>query len=457
MRMRPVAITAAVVLSVLVEVAPALAQGYGLYEQGACQMGRAGAGVAAPCDDGSAMFFNPAGLALETGAVASGGVTGIAPRGTFTNRTTGLVSALRDRTFPAPTVYAAVPVGRRFVAGAGLFAPYGLTSDWPSSSEGRFLGYYSSIRSIYVQPTIAYRATDRILIGAGVDITHASVDLRRRVDLSAQPITGTPLTFAALGVPAGTDFADVDLSGSGTHAGAHVGVLVKATRTVSFGARYLSRQHVSIENGQLTVEQIPTTLRLPVPLPGIPAGTPLDALVAPSFAAGGRLGNQTATTTLPLPDQFVAGVAVQATERLKVLGDYQFVHWKLFDTVTIANAVAPATVLVENYRDTHGVRIGAEYALARAILRGGFDAHTAGAPDQSVTPLLPEAPRREFAAGAGVPFPGGRIDVFYMYVDQEDRPGRTTDGGLAVPTASVNNGVYEYRAHLIGASVVVKF
>src|SRR5437879_1201387 len=43
--------------------APASAQGFSVYEQGACAMGRAGAGVAAPCEDGSAIFFNPAGLA----------------------------------------------------------------------------------------------------------------------------------------------------------------------------------------------------------------------------------------------------------------------------------------------------------------------------------------------------------------------------------------------------------
>src|SRR5438128_11464602 len=49
---------------------PALlgAQGFGIYEQGTCSMGRAGTGVAAPCADGSAIFFNPAGLAGVNGA-----------------------------------------------------------------------------------------------------------------------------------------------------------------------------------------------------------------------------------------------------------------------------------------------------------------------------------------------------------------------------------------------------
>src|SRR6267143_6759830 len=56
---------------------PALlgAQGFGLYEQGACAMGRAGTGVAAPCNDGSAIFFNPAGLAGLQGGRATTGLT----------------------------------------------------------------------------------------------------------------------------------------------------------------------------------------------------------------------------------------------------------------------------------------------------------------------------------------------------------------------------------------------
>ncbi len=45
--------------------APAAAsgQGFGIYEHGACVMARGAAGVAAPCEDGSAIYVNPAGMA----------------------------------------------------------------------------------------------------------------------------------------------------------------------------------------------------------------------------------------------------------------------------------------------------------------------------------------------------------------------------------------------------------
>src|SRR5262245_21912573 len=194
---------------------PVAAQGYGLYEHSACVMGRAGAGVAAPCDDGSAIFFNPAGLAAVPGGVASVGVTAVQPRGRFTNDTTGQVSSLNRRTYLIPTLYLAAPV-RRIVAGVGVFAPYGLTSDWPTSSEGRFLGYRSSLRGIYIQPTVAARINRFLLIGGGLDLTRLSIELRRRQDLSALPVGGSStITFGNLGVPAGTDMADLKLTGSG--------------------------------------------------------------------------------------------------------------------------------------------------------------------------------------------------------------------------------------------------
>jgi long-chain fatty acid transport protein len=62
----------------------AAAQGYGVYEQGACAMARAGAAVASPCADGSAIFFNPAAIATgRDGSTLSAGGTLIGPRGDF--------------------------------------------------------------------------------------------------------------------------------------------------------------------------------------------------------------------------------------------------------------------------------------------------------------------------------------------------------------------------------------
>jgi long-chain fatty acid transport protein len=215
---------------------------------------------------------------------------------------------------------------------------------------------------------------------------------------------------------------------------------------------------VAFDSASFGATQISTGLALPVPLgPTLPAGTPIDRLVAGSFAAGGPLSSQTASTSLPLPDQVVLGVAARPTDRLRLMIDYQYTHWSMFDQIAITTQFAPASVTIENFNDTHGVRVGADYRLAGGMmLRAGVDAHTAAAPDQSVTPLLPEAGRWEAAAGLGVPFSGHlRLDLGYMYVHQQDRNGRTVDS--PAPTVALNNGLFHYYANLFSAGLVVHF
>src|SRR5947208_16882749 len=81
------------------------AQGFGIYEQGTCAMGRAGAGVAAPCPDGSAMFFNPADLAGLTGGHATVGVTLLDVRGGFTDAVFHQNTTLADPVLAVPIGY----------------------------------------------------------------------------------------------------------------------------------------------------------------------------------------------------------------------------------------------------------------------------------------------------------------------------------------------------------------
>lgn len=436
--------------------APASAQGYGVYEQGACMMGRAGAGVADPCADGSGVFFNPAALNFGSKEVTLGAAL-IAPRGDFTDTSggplNGRVSPLNNKYYPVPNIYASMPLGKRYAFGVGVFAPYGLTTDWPETSQGRFLGYKSVVQGVYIQPTLAAKLGENLSVGVGVDLTYLNVELRQRVDLAAQQLPNG-LPFSAVGVPANSDFADVRLKGNAWHAGYHVGLQLKANDRVSFGARYLSGQKVDVTNGTISTTQIMTGYRLPPSLGGLP----IDALVASQFGAGGKLSSQSASTTIPLPAQFVAGVAFKAAPKVKLFFDYQFTNWKSFDVLPI-NGQYLKSAVVESYDDAHGVRFGTEIGVgAKNVVRAGVNLHGAAAPDQTVTPNLPEGSRREFNVGFGSQLSKGmRFDLSYMYLGQPDRAGRTTAGKGAVPAASDNNGVYSFMANLVSASLTIRF
>jgi long-chain fatty acid transport protein len=325
---------------------------------------------------------------------------------------------------------------------------------------GRFLGYHSEIKGIYVQPTVAAQVTDWLSIGAGFDYSIVEVRLQQRVDLSRQE-AAPGVYFANLGVPSGTDFADLDLEGTGNGTGFHLGAIIKATDRLSFGLRYLSQQKIDIDDGEGDFTQIPTGLVLAPNNPlGLPGGTPIDAVVAGQFADGGALADQGGTTELFFPWQFVLGTSFRATDRLTLHFDWQYVNWSAFEKLEINFENAGTTIVPENYEDTNGFRLGGDFAVTpNTVVRAGFLKHAAAAPPQTVTPNLPEGSRDEFTWGIGHRFsPRFGLDFAYQFIDQQNRQGRTVEPLPGEePTAALNNGLYTFSAHLIGLTLTYEF
>jgi len=457
---------------------PALlgAQGFGIYEQGTCAMGRAGTGVAAPCADGSAIFFNPAGLAGLTGGRATIGVTLLDVQGGFTDDVSRQKSSLDDPLLAIPQVYAAYGVTPKLGVGIGLFAPYGLQTRWPLTFDGRFAGYDNILRSVYIQPTVAYQVTPWLSLGGGLDIVLGKVELNQRLDLADAPVPttlGVPAgtIFGQFGIAPGTDFADAHLEASKTTVTAHWGGIIKINDKLSIGGRYLMHATFDYE-GTAEFSQVLTNLVIPATITvgafTIPAGTPVDALLAAPVTSGGLdlfntvLTAQTVTTQITNPEQLILGFAYQPRKDWRLFVDYQFTRWgKRFETVNIdfANPVLNR-VLHEDYENTNGIRLAAEWAKdAKWTFRGGYLRHQGAAPDQTVTPLLPEGSRNEFTGGFTVKLsPGFSADVAYQYIKQNDRRGRTREALFnQAPTTLLNHGVYDFHAHLFGVSLGYAF
>ena len=454
--------------------APAVlgAQGFGIYELGACGMARAGTGVAAPCPDGSAIFFNPAGLAGLKGWHVSAGGTLIKALGNFTSDASGAKTDLDNPWIPVPSVYVAYGASPKLGVGIGLFAPYGLETHWPTSFDGRFTGYDNIIRNVYIQPSVAYQVTPWLSLGAGVDIVNGHVELNQRLDLSQQviPLAGLPpgTTFARFGIAPGTDFANAHLEASHTKVtGAHFGGIIKVNDRLSFGGRYL--MHAKIDYaGTATFTQVPTGIIVPTTVTvgpvTIPAGTPLDAVLQNLGVFTTLLPNQNVTTSITNPEQVVLGVAYKPVAGWTLYGDYQFTRWgKRFASLPInfSNVATPSLLLNTYYNNSSDFRLGAEWVKdAKWTLRGGYLYNTAAAPPETVTPLLPEGSRNEITAGAGVALSSKwSVDFAYQFIKQNDRRGRTRDlsGATADQLIALNNGLYSFSAHLVGLSLAYTF
>ena len=164
-----------IMMSCFLVPAAAVGQGFGIYEHGACAMARGAAGVAAPCDDGSAIYVNPAGLVGHEGVtLGSGGMLVFGSGGFTSDAGTRLTSTAGSRWFPTAT--SSYGVNPRLAFGVGLYAPYGLGVKWPLDFDGRFVSYDSTLKTIYVQPTAAYAINDRVSVGIGLTVR---AELRR--------------------------------------------------------------------------------------------------------------------------------------------------------------------------------------------------------------------------------------------------------------------------------------
>ena len=432
------------------------AQGFGVYELSTCTMARGGAVAANPCGDGSAVFFNPAGLTALSGTHVSVGLTTISPSGGFTDDVSLQHTDMASQTFLVPNVYITRRMNDRLAVGIGLYAPYGLGTKWDKSFAGAFSGYDTEVKTYYIQPTVAYQVTPRLSFGLGVAYIHATVALHQLEDLSQ--FGGSPLpagvTLGQLGIPANTAFANADLTASGNGIAFNGGVTFKVNDQLTLGGHFLTKKTINF-SGTAAFQEIQTGLILPATNPITPGSPlPLDQFLAAQFAAGALTGGP-ATTDITLPDQGTIGLDYKFSDKWHVSADYQRVVWGWFSTlqVNFANPATPPLVAKESYTDTDGFRVGTEYQYNSMLtLRAGYVYNSAAAPSQTVTPRLPEGTRNSFNVGAGLKLTSALSgDATFMYLKQNDRRGRVSE------SSTVNTGLYTFSGVLLGAGLSYTF
>ena len=101
-----------------------------------------------------------------------------------------------------------------------------------------------------------------------------------------------------------------------------------------------------------------------------------------------------------------------------------------------------------------------DYAFGNGwTAQGGIHYVNTPVPDVTVTPLLPDMDRWNFAGGVGIPF-GGRwaLDLAYLRVETPGRRGRLDERVSRSQTAEeLNEGWYELNANIFSVSLRARF
>lgn len=441
-----------------------LAQGYQLNEIGTCAVARAQAVVGVPCKDPSSIYWNPAATVDLRGWSVYAGITAIAVGADFTADTSGRVTHGNvPVSFPPALFVNYASKDGRWAAGVGAYVPYGLSSQWPADFPGRFESQKASLFSLYMQPNVAYRFAANWSIGGGPVIGYSRVQLVQGLDLATQ-MTPVGVTFGQLGVPAETQFARATLKGSATAFGFNVGIHGTVGDEWEVGARYLSKLDFKYNDATATFAQTPTGLVLSAENPfGLPANTPVDAILSPLFDPGATLSRQTASSELPNPAQFEVGVGYLGLVNTTVSADFMVSQFSAFRVLPISfNGPAQAANQrrLEDYNNSWTVRAGIEHAFAIGIKgRAGVSFVKSPVPDETVTPELPDQNRMNYSLGAGVPLsPRYTLDLGYLRVQTSGRRGRVVGRTDESETAAaLNSGFYELSANVFSLSVRANF
>lgn len=446
------------------------AQAFGINEIGTCAASRGFAVTGSPCADASSIFWNPGMMASRKGWNILAGAAAIQVNAKFTQDTT-------FREWEGDIPLAIVPHAfvnyrssetSKLSYGAGLYVPYGLTSEWTDSFPGRFQARRASLATIYVQPNVAYQINDQWSVGGGPVIGHSSVELIQALDLSEQNTTTPGVTFGQLGIPRRTEFGRANLEGDALAYGAHVGVYGKPSADITVGFRFLSPLEFEYDGSEATFQQVNTGIVLP---PGNPicVGNPaacggsasasanIDAILAPQFATGGALVTQEVSTRITHPAQIQAGFGYSGFKDWLVSVDYAWTGWKRFNQLPVTfSGPAPSDTLIEDYNHSSALRVGAQRAFTNgAQLRLGFSGVASAAPDETVTALLPEQDRSYASIGGSYPLMSNvTIEGAYLRVMAAGKRGRIVERTSRTQTAQqLNSGVYDLSANVFSISL----
>ena len=391
----------------------AAAEGYQVNTLSARQLGMGHTGVALKLGAES-MIFNPAGLGFSSKALdLTGTFTAVA------SQVSADVSGATYRThnsISTPMAFnAAFRVYDNLQVGVSFYTPYGSSINWTRDWPGSVLSQKVNLKIYDLQPTVAWRITPKLSIGAGLMLSWGSVDLSKGL-VSSSTMDRALGMMAATGISQqmGIDPeyrfddvspASVNLKGkSDLSVGFNVGAMYDLTSRLSDGASFRSKMQMKVRSGDATVSYANEIARAVLE-------KDLGIINTANFKA-----------SMPSPYVLTLGASYRPVDKLTLAFDAQLTGWKTYKELHIDflsdKLSAYDQKLPKRYCNAWAFRLGGEYALTpRLDLRAGMMVDLTPVNKEHFNPETPGMTRLGPSAGLTFrPLPRLGIDVSFMYV-----------------------------------------
>ncbi len=355
---------------------------------------RANAGGSLFPDDPTAAFNNPAAMAFFDGTVLQATGTMIRPQAQFNgqtqdvdgNPTTGSNPNGFGKFVPFPNLNWVAPVSDRLALGGSLAVPYGLTSRYNNSWQGRYFGTETKLQSVAASLAASFKVNDEFSVGLGVMGQQTKAQLNTVLDPNgaAQALFGLPLppqqNDVRLNVNVKKKFAF----------GYFGGFVFKPSQQDTFGLSYHSRVQQNLSGVY--------------DLYGSEAGKGLLALAPvldPSLPNLNPNGGD-ATAALNTPAYASIDWLHVFSERLSIAGTVKWTNWSSFKNLILISNGQQLVALPEEYKDSYLYAIGGDYKLTdRWTLHAGVGYDETPTNIISRDPRVPDGARKLLGLGFG--------------------------------------------------------
>ena len=314
-------------------------------------------------------------------------------------------------------------MGSGLFFGVGINAPFGLTTEYRDDWKGRYQAIESELKTININPSLAYKINNHFSVGAGFNMQYIDVKLTQYIDqgslcvptqqqLQASGFPGADPALCTGLTPQGSD-AFAKLEADNWAGGYNVGLLYEPLPSTRVGLSYRSKIQQSVTG----------------------KGRFRDTI--PQFSNFNIFVRTDLSADVDLPQTASLSVYHDLSSRWSVMGDVTWTGWDNFDELRINyDSNQPDTVIDENWDDTWRFSLGADFRYNSSwTFRAGMAYDQTPIPDADHrTPRIPGDDRIWASLGFGYQVTQSLgIDVAYshLFVDEPKiNSGEATTGNL---------------------------
>jgi long-chain fatty acid transport protein len=441
----------------------------------------AGMGTAfiATADDGSALYYNPAGIAFQPGTHMEMDATVVVGEFRFTPSATpagqvvppnGYSQNIKPHFIPLAMMYATHQINEKWTVGFAIYTPFGLSANSTNFHDSdpnltkfvsRFAGTRVRLESFWFQPTLAYKVNENLAIAIAPAFVHSHLELEQSIlnplgtddalkfGRTAAPtiLPGIPVNQAAAIIARLLPEGRTRIAGTANAPAIAAGLLWKMPRKkTSIGLMFRSPvvSHLSGKASFAFGDQ----------------PYALQSYVGSSFLPN-AFPNQNITGTFPTPGTYGVGFSNSSFWNTKVSVDVRMQDYKKFKNVPLNFsinentpglqniALPPTKYLNFNFRESWDLAFGVEKPLnSKTTVRVGYLFDGSPVPEQSVGPLFPDSSRQSFTVGASRKSGNKEFTFFYEAMHFMDR-----QTNVAANNYQWTNGDYHNFAHVAGLAL----